>query len=44
MNVLYFMIPISLILAGGFLAGFIWSVHAGQFDDTDTPPERILED
>ena len=38
------MIPMSLLLAGGFVAGFIWSVHSGQFDDTDTPAERILED
>lgn len=44
MNILYLMIPVSLILGGGFLFAFIWSVHDGQVDDTETPPHRILED
>ncbi len=44
MNVLYLMIPISLLLAGGFLAAFIWSVRDGQVDDLETPAHRILED
>jgi len=44
MNVLIFMIPISLALGGGFLAAFIWSVKTGQVDDTETPSHRILED
>jgi cbb3-type cytochrome oxidase maturation protein len=44
MNVLYFMIPVSLVLGGLFVAAFIWSVRDGQFDDTETPAHRILED
>lgn len=44
MTVLYIMIPISLFLGLGFLAGFIWSVNSGQLDDTETPAHRILED
>jgi cbb3-type cytochrome oxidase maturation protein len=44
MNILLLMIPVSLFLAGTFLAGFIWSVNNGQMDDTDTPAHRILED
>lgn len=44
MNVLYFMIPISLLLAGGFMAAFVWSVLTGQVDDTATPAYRILDD
>ncbi len=44
MNVLYIMIPISLLLSVGFLAGFIWSVGDGQLEDTETPSHRILED
>jgi cbb3-type cytochrome oxidase maturation protein len=44
MNVLYIMIPISLLMGFGFLAGFVWSVGSGQLDDTETPAHRILED
>jgi cbb3-type cytochrome oxidase maturation protein len=32
------------VVAGGFLAAFAWAVKAGQFDDTVTPPVRILGD
>lgn len=44
MNVLVFMIPIAILLGGAFLGAFIWAVQAGQFDDTSTPPHRILGD
>ncbi len=44
MNVLVLMIPIAIILGGAFLAAFIWAVQIGQFDDTSTPPHRILID
>lgn len=44
MNILFLMIPISLFLAGGFLAAFIWSVREGQVDDLKTPAHRILQD
>jgi cbb3-type cytochrome oxidase maturation protein len=32
------------LVAGGFLAAFAWAVRSGQFDDTVTPPIRILLD
>jgi cbb3-type cytochrome oxidase maturation protein len=32
------------LVAGGFLAAFAWAVRSGQFDDTVTPPIRILFD
>ena len=44
MNVLLLMIPISLLLGAGFLCAFIWSVKAGQFEDTETPAHRILDE
>jgi cbb3-type cytochrome oxidase maturation protein len=44
MTALYLMIPISLLLGGGFIGAFIWSVKNGQLDDTETPAHRILED
>jgi len=44
MNVLYLMIPLSLLLGGGFLAAFIWAINNGQNDDLITPAHRALED
>lgn len=42
MSVLYILLVVSLLLGGGFLAVFIWAVRSGQFDDTGTPPMRML--
>lgn len=44
MNVILILIIVSLGIALFFLAGFIWSVTSGQFDDTCTPSMRILAD
>ena len=44
MSVLFLLIGISLIVATGFLAVFIWSVKKGQYDDPYTPSIRILFD
>lgn len=44
MNILYLMIPLSLMLGAVFVGAFIWSVNAGQMDDVHTPAERILDD
>jgi cbb3-type cytochrome oxidase maturation protein len=43
-STIYFMIPATLLIAGGFLAAYIWSVRSGQFEDTCTPAMRILPD
>lgn len=42
MEILFLLIPASLLLAGIALAFFLWAVRTGQFDDLDTPPHRIL--
>lgn len=42
MSVLYILIPACLCMAILFLAAFIWSVKAGQYDDDYTPSVRIL--
>jgi cbb3-type cytochrome oxidase maturation protein len=42
MSVLLILILASLTLAAAFLAGFIWAVRSGQFEDTCTPSMRIL--
>ncbi len=44
MNVLLFLIPISLILGGAGLAAFVYALRSGQFDDPDGNAARILED
>jgi cbb3-type cytochrome oxidase maturation protein len=44
MSVILILILASLAVAGGFLAAFIWAVRSGQYEDTQTPPMRILPD
>ena len=44
MSVIYFLISISVFVAGVFLYLFIKSVKAGQFDDSYTPSVRMLFD
>lgn len=44
MNIIVILILISLSIALIFLAGFIWSMKTGQYDDTYGPSVRILFD
>ncbi len=44
MAVLLILILASLGVALAFLAGFIWAVRSGQFEDTCTPSMRILSE
>lgn len=44
MEIIYFLLPASLILALIGVAAFIWSVKSGQYDDTDTPALRVLSE
>lgn len=44
MKVLIFLIPIALFLGGLGLAGFMWALKSGQFDDPQGAAERILLD
>lgn len=44
MEVLILLILTSLLLAGGFLAVFIWASRSGQYEDTTTPALRMLTD
>ena len=43
-SALFVLIGISILVAGGFLAAFLWSVNKGQFDDDYTPSIRMLFD
>jgi len=42
MSVIIVLILISVLVAGGFLAAFLWAVRSGQYDDTFSPSVRIL--
>ena len=44
MSVLPVLIVAGGLVAAGFLIAFAWAVRAGQFDDTTSPPLRILFD
>jgi cbb3-type cytochrome oxidase maturation protein len=44
MNVMYFLVPLAIMLAAAGVAGFMWAVKSGQFSDTFTPSLRMLED
>ena len=44
MNILYFLIGCSVLLALIFLGAFFWASRTGQHDDTYTPSVRILFD
>lgn len=44
MNVLAFLIPVSLILGGVGLIGFFWMLKSEQFEDPDGDAHRILSD
>lgn len=44
MNVLAYLIPISLLLGGAGLAGFIYTLRTRQYDDPEGDSRRILDD
>ncbi|WP_425391092.1 cbb3-type cytochrome oxidase assembly protein CcoS [Ekhidna sp.] len=44
MSVIFILIACSLLLAGSFLAAFLWASRSGQFEDDYTPSVRILFD
>ena len=44
MNILYFLVGCSVLMALIFLAAFVWSLKNGQHDDVYTPGVRILFD
>lgn len=44
MSAIIFLIFIGIIVAGGFLAAFIWAVRSGQYDDDYSPSVRMLFD
>ena len=44
MEILFVLIPVSLIIVMVSLAAFVWSVHNRQYEDLDKEAYRILFD
>ena len=44
MNVLVYLIPVSLILGGVGLVAFVYTLRSRQYDDPDGDSRRILDD
>jgi cbb3-type cytochrome oxidase maturation protein len=44
MSVLIYLIPAALFLSLLGLAGFLWTLQSGQYDDLEGAAERILLD
>ena len=44
MSVLVYLIPAALLLGLLGLAGFLWALKSGQFEDLDGAAQRILID
>lgn len=44
MNIIYFLLPIALVLGLGFAGAFLFYVSRGEFDDLETPAHRAILD
>ena len=43
MEIIYILIPLTLLLLCIAIWGFFWAVKSGQFDDLDSPAIDILD-
>lgn len=44
MEILYLLVPLSVVLVFAIGVAFWWSLRSGQFDDLEGPAQRILMD
>ncbi len=44
MEILYLLIPLAVVLMVVAVAGLIWAIRSGQFEDLEGPAWRILMD
>jgi cbb3-type cytochrome oxidase maturation protein len=44
MDILYLLIPLSLVFVAVIAGFFLWAVKSGQFEDMEGPAHRILMD
>jgi len=43
-DILYFLIPLSIVVMGIMIWALVWTVRSGQYDDLEGPAHRILMD
>jgi cbb3-type cytochrome oxidase maturation protein len=43
MDILFLLVPMSVLIVFGLLALFRWALSAGQFDDLEREGQRIME-
>jgi cbb3-type cytochrome oxidase maturation protein len=44
MEIIYLLIPLSVILVGVIIWIFLWAIRSGQFDDLEGPAHSIIMD
>jgi cbb3-type cytochrome oxidase maturation protein len=44
MTGLLVLVPIALVMGGGALVAFLWSLRSGQYEDLEGAAQRILDD
>ncbi len=44
MNIIFLLIPVSLILVAIIMWAFFWAIRSGQFDDMQGPANSLLMD
>lgn len=44
MDILFVLVPLSVMLVLAILVGLWWAVNSGQFEDVNREGERILRD
>ncbi len=44
MEILYLLVPLSVVLVFLIIGGVWWAIYRGQFDDIEQEGERILKD
>lgn len=44
MDILFVLVPLSVLMALCVLVGLWWAVYRGQFEDVEDEGRRILED
>ena len=44
MNILFILVPLSVLLALAVMGVLAWAVWSGQFEDMEREGERILQD
>jgi cbb3-type cytochrome oxidase maturation protein len=44
MDILYLLVPLSVLIVMAVIGVLAWSIFGGQFDDLERQGERILQD